>query len=89
MNSVISIGFRLEWDHPVVVRYGSLGDRAIRSPREALKYLADGFSIRSGQPYWNAVGACNAALRYRGDMERSRECFIAAYAEYLLKLDTH
>lgn len=86
LDSVISIGFRLKWEHPVIVRQGRIGDKAIQSPREALKYLADSFTIRGGQPYWRAIGACNAALRYRGDVERSRDCFVAAYAEYLVNL---
>ncbi|WP_376776070.1 hypothetical protein [Rhizobium populisoli] len=32
------------------------------------------------------MGACNAALLCRDDVERSRDCFVAAYAEYLVKL---
>ena len=86
MNSVITIGFRLEWEHPVIVRQGPIGDTAIQSPREALKYLSESFTIRSGKPYWSAVGACNAALLHRGDVERSRDCFVADYAEYIVKI---
>lgn len=85
MVSVITIGFRLEWKHPVIVRDGPITDKAIVSPREALRYLAHSFTIRSGQPYWSAVEACNAALLYRADLERSRDCFVAAYANYIVK----
>ncbi|TWF48064.1 DUF982 domain-containing protein [Neorhizobium alkalisoli] len=86
MSSIITVGFRLEWEHPVIIRHDHYQDRAIQSPREALKYLTTGFTIRSGQPYWSAVSACNAALRHKGDLELSRETFVAAYAEYLVKI---
>lgn len=89
MDSVIFVGFRLEWAHPVIIRHSPTDDLAIQTPREALKYLTDRFTIRSGQPYWSAVGACNAALLHRGDLELSRDFFVAAYAEYLVKIYPH
>jgi hypothetical protein len=86
MDTVINVGFRLEWDHPVFVRNGLFDDRSITGPREALKYLETGFSIRSGHSYWAAVSACSSALLYRCHLEQSRDCFVVAYAEYMCKI---
>jgi hypothetical protein len=64
MNTVLAVGFQLEWDLTVYVRDG-LQDRPITGPRQALKYLQDELGIRSGHSYWNAIAACSGALRYR------------------------
>jgi len=86
LNSVIAVGFTLEWAYSVSVWDDRAGEMRIHGPRAALKFLQDDFSIRSGQTYWTAVGACNAALLHRGDLDQARTDFIAAYAEYMVKL---
>ncbi len=88
MGTVIPVGFGLAWEFVVFVRNG-LADKAIGGPREALKYLQDDFVIRSGHQYWNAIAACNGALRYRCELEISRTCFVVAYAEYMVKAARH
>lgn len=85
MNTVLAVGFQLEWGLSVFVKDG-LDDRPINGPRQALKYLEDELAIRSGHSYWNAIAACSGALRYRCNPEIARTCFIAAYADYLGKL---
>ncbi|HEV7436124.1 MAG TPA: DUF982 domain-containing protein [Pseudorhizobium sp.] len=87
MGSVIEVGFRLDWKMPVFVGDGDLLDVAILGPRAALKYLQDSLPIRSGQTYWNAVSACSAALLQSSDADHARVCFIAAYAECMVKMD--
>jgi hypothetical protein len=89
VNSVIPVGFTLEWSFPVIVRDREIRDRPIVGPRAALKYLHEDLAIRSGRTYWQAVGACNDALRYRGDIDDARNSFIAAYAECMTKLSLH
>lgn len=86
MKSVIAVGFGLEWANPVVVQDAEGKEKRLFGPRAGLKYLTDECEIRSGQTYWSAVSACNAALLYRGDLDRSRSHFIAAYAEYMFKV---
>ncbi|WP_164901756.1 DUF982 domain-containing protein [Neorhizobium lilium] len=86
MNSVIAVGFTLEWSYSVSVWDDGAGERRIHGPRAALRYLQDDFSIRSGQAYWTAIDACNAALLHRCDVDEARTHFIAAYAEYMVKL---
>jgi hypothetical protein len=83
MNPVIPVGFQLEWAFPVCVRTGALDDKHICGPRAALKYLRYEITRQSGQPYWSAIAACNSALLYRSDLDRARDSFIAAYADYI------
>ncbi|MBW6425104.1 DUF982 domain-containing protein [Rhizobium sp. XQZ8] len=87
MNSVIEVAFGIAWEDPVFVRAEMFDDRAIRGPREALRYLQHDFGRQSGQAYWAAVAACNAAMRSQAHLGRSRDTFIAAYAEYRFKTD--
>jgi hypothetical protein len=89
MGSVIEVGFKLDWEYPVFVDDGELLDIAILGPRSGLKYLQEGLPLRSGQTYWNAIEACGSALLYRCDLDHARVCFIAAYAECMVKLDEH
>ena len=87
MGTVIDVGFQLDWAHPVFVCEGDFDDKAISGPRAGLKYLQENFTERSGQTYWNAVGACSSALLHRCAPDHARICFIAAYAEYMIKMD--
>ncbi len=89
MNSIIPVGFSIEWSYPVIVRDREIKDRSIAGPRAALKYLHEDFAIQSGRTYWKAIDACNDALRYRGDIDLARNSFIAAYAECMTKLSMH
>lgn len=84
MNSIITVGFGLEWEFVVFVQDG-LTDRPIKGPREALKFLHEDIQFQTGRPYRNAVAACNGALRYRCDAEFARSNFVAAYADYMVK----
>jgi Protein of unknown function (DUF982) len=86
VNSVIPVGFRLEWEFAVHVGYGP-DTKAIAGPRQALRYLQEDFGIRSGQPYWTAVADCNSALRYRCEVEIARTSFIVAYSDYVVRGD--
>ena len=84
MGAVIRVSFGLTWDYPVCVQSGP-EDKMIDGPREALRYLLDEFSIQSGVSYRNAVVACRAALCNGAHLGRTRDVFIAAYAEYRFK----
>lgn len=86
MFSVIQIDFRAQWEYPVIVERRGGSSIAIHGPRQALDYLRNDFTLRVGQPYRSAVWACQSVLRCRGDAEVCREHFIAAYAEYMVKL---
>ena len=83
VGTITEVGFGLSWDYPVLVREGDFDDKRIEGPRAALKYLDEGFTIKSGKRYQTAVTACRSALRSPCDLEASRACFIAAYAEFL------
>jgi hypothetical protein len=83
---IISVGFHLEWECPIVVRADAVQDRFIQSPKEALKFLQTNFTIRDGTTYRAAVSACNAALLNRVGVEEARDYFLAAYIEYLERL---
>jgi hypothetical protein len=87
MGSVIEVGFQLGWEHPVFVGDSDLLNIAILGPRDGLKYLQQGLPLRSGQTYWNAVHACSSALVRKGDLDHARVCFIAAYAECMVRMD--
>ncbi|MBW9090868.1 DUF982 domain-containing protein [Rhizobium wenxiniae] len=84
MNSVIPVGFGLEWEFAVFVQNG-LFDKAITGPRDALKYLQEDIKFQTGRPYRSAVADCMMALRFRCDAEIARSSFIAAYADYMVK----
>jgi hypothetical protein len=86
LNYVIEVAFGVVWDEPVFVQSGVFDDRAIRGPREALRFLEHDFKHQAGQAYWAAVAACNAALRNQAHLIRSRDTFIAAYATYKERL---
>ncbi|WP_409457372.1 DUF982 domain-containing protein [Rhizobium sp.] len=86
MNSVIPVGFGLEWEFAVFVQDGLL-DKPITGPRAALKFLHENFRHQTGAPFRAAIADCNSALRYRCDAEIARLSFIAAYADYRVKLD--
>ena len=86
LNCVIKVVFGVVWDEPVFVRAGLFDDRPIRGPGEALRFLEHDFSHQTGQVYWAAVAACNAALRNQSHLIRSRDTFIAAYATYRERL---
>lgn len=88
MNSVIPVGFGLEWEFAVLVQDGLL-DKSITGPRAALKFLHEDFRHQTGVRFRAAIADCNSALRYRCDAETARSSFVAAYAEYRVKLDRH
>lgn len=89
MGSIIEVGFQLDWEHPVFVGDGDLLDIAILGPRAGLKYLQVRLPLRSGQTYWNAIEACGAALLHKCELDHARVCFIAAYAECMVRMDEH
>lgn len=78
MGSVISVGFSLTWETPVLIHQGDICIRSVDGPREALRYLQRDFDQHSGQLYWNAVYSCMRALRHRSAPELARQCFIIA-----------
>lgn len=80
--NVIEVAFEIVWDEPVFVHAGVFDNRPIRGPWEALRLLEHEFTNQTGQAYWAAVAACNAALRNAAHLNRSRDTFIAAYATY-------
>lgn len=84
--AVIKVNFETEWELPVWVRRDGLNDHAIDGPKEALRYMRSDFPRRSGELYWNAIDACYSALRNRGDPERARAYFIAAWGEQQSRL---
>lgn len=84
VNSVIPVGFGLEWEFAVFVQDG-LMDKAIMGPKDALKYLQDDIHFQTGRPYRSAVADCISALRYRCDAEIARNSFLAAYADYMAR----
>jgi hypothetical protein len=88
LNTVISVGFSLQWDFAVHVQHG-LDAKAITGPGEALRFLQQDFAIKSGHEYWAAVAACSGALRYRCHLEIARTCFVVAYASYMVKAKGH
>lgn len=84
MNSIIPVGFGLEWEFVVFVEDG-LNDRPIKGPREALKYLHEEVRLQTWRSYRSAITDCNNALRYRLDAEIARNSFVAAYADYMVR----
>jgi hypothetical protein len=84
LNSVIPVGFGLEWEFAVFVQNG-LSDKAIIGPRDALKYLEEDIQFQTGRPYRSAVADCMKALQFRCDAEIARNSFVAAYADYMAK----
>lgn len=86
MSQVINVAFGVEWEYPVNVRDGPINDRLILGPRVALKYLQEDFTMRSGQAYCAAIGACTSALLGRGLLEDARTRFIIAYAEDMVRV---
>lgn len=85
LSSVIEVAFGIAWNRPIVICDDDERQITIRGPREALRYLLHDFPMRTGEAYWSALAASNRALLYRGHLERSRETFANAYAEYSLK----
>ncbi|TWF58214.1 uncharacterized protein DUF982 [Neorhizobium alkalisoli] len=86
LNSVIPVGFSLQWEFVVFVKEG-LRDKAITGPRQALNFLLEDFDIQAGAHYRAAVSDCRQALCYRCDIEVARTSFIIAYAEYMVKTE--
>ncbi len=86
VDSVVKVGFRLEWEFAVIVRNG-LEDKPITGPREALKFLQKDFAVRSGHQYWQAISACNGALKFRCELDTARTCFVVAYAHWKANFD--
>ena len=84
--TVIQIDFRTRWEYPVMVARRSGNSVAINGPGQALNYLRNDFVFQSGRSYLSAVWACQSVLRCRGDAETARQHFIAAYADYMIKL---
>ncbi|WP_376742189.1 DUF982 domain-containing protein [Pseudorhizobium tarimense] len=63
-----------------------LKDKPIKGPRDALRYLRDDIPYQTGRPYRSAVADCNRALRFRCDADDARNSFVAAYADYRVKI---
>lgn len=86
MGSVISVGFSLTWETPVLIHRRDFCVRSVDGPREALRYLQRDFDQRSGQLYWNAVYSCMGALRHRSTSDLARQCFIVACDDALIEV---
>jgi hypothetical protein len=82
---VIKVNFGAQWDFPVNVANAGTTKLVVNGPGQALRFLHEDFTIRSGQSYWTAVGACESALRLGIDPDVARQLFVAAFAEYMCK----
>jgi hypothetical protein len=85
VDTVIRVNFRAKWDFPVNVANAGAVISSVKGPRQALSFLRDDFTIRSGQTYWTALAACGSAIRYDIDPDLARQLFVKAFAEYMCK----